>query len=78
VSTSSAPEQLNENAKLQLEKKLLSNARAIPATDYQANLKAYQRLAELRPESEVYERKVERYRSLLETQQNTDGSLRRR
>jgi hypothetical protein len=68
----SGPETLSESQKTALEKTLLEKVRPLPASDYAGNLKTYLRLAQLRPESEAYRGKVERYSALLRNQEKSE------
>jgi hypothetical protein len=57
--------EMSESEKAATEKKLLAQVRSIPASDSDANLKIYQRLAELRPDKKLYKQKVDHYRRLV-------------
>jgi len=52
---------MSESEKAATEKKLLAQVRGVPASDRDANLKIYQRLAELRPDKPLYKQKVDHY-----------------
>jgi serine/threonine protein kinase len=57
--------EMSEAEKAAAEEKLLAQVRSIPATDSDANLKLYQRLAALRPYKQLYKQKVAHYGRLV-------------
>ena len=70
----SEPVTLSERQKAALEKDLLEKVRPIPASDYAENLKIYLQLVQLRPTSEAYRRKVERYSALLREREKSEAA----
>lgn len=74
LSAPSEPLTLNEAQKAALEKNLLEKVRPIPASDYAENLKIYLQLVQLRPTSEAYRRKVERYSALVRERERSEAS----
>ena len=63
--------EMSEAEKAAAEEKLLAQVRSIPATDPDANLKLYQRLAALRPYKQLYKQKVAHYARLVGTEDRT-------
>jgi hypothetical protein len=70
---STEPETLSESQKVALEKDLLEKVRPIPASNYAENLKIYLQLVQLRPTSDAYRRKVERYSALLRERRTSEA-----
>ncbi len=68
----SETKKLSEKQKAALERDLLEKVRPLPASDYIGNLKIYLQLVQLRPDSESYRRKVERYSLLLRERKKSD------
>lgn len=68
-STSSQSMSNESMSKEQETRQLLDELRAIPVSQYAANLSRYQRLLELHPRDETFMRKVEFYSDKLRSQQ---------
>jgi hypothetical protein len=74
VPTLPGSEKLSEKQRAALERNLLEKVRPIPASDYVGNLRIYLQLVQLRPASEVYRRKVERYSTILRERGKSEAS----
>jgi serine/threonine protein kinase len=65
LNISTEPHAMSESDKAAAEDLLLEEVRSTPASDREANLKLYQRLAALRPDKQLYKQKVDHYARLV-------------